>query len=76
MEEYRTKQGDMWDTIAQSQLGSTYYTAALMAVNQRYLTYVRFPAGVLLYLPEITESIEAQEDLPPWKQDEEDIEDE
>ncbi len=66
MNTYTTKQGDMWDAIAYTQLGSASHTDQLMAQNQQYLGYYAFPAGIVLELPEITETVSPL--LPPWKQ--------
>ncbi len=66
MSTYRTIQGDMWDSIAYSQLGSAAYTDKLMALNTEYRKYFIFPAGVVLTLPEKTTSVSSK--LPPWKQ--------
>ncbi len=49
---YTTAQGDMWDSIAYSQLGSTNYTDRLMNLNRQYREYYTFPAGIALILPE------------------------
>lgn len=62
---YTTVQGDMWDSIAFSQLGSVDHTGALMGVNQLYREYYIFPAGIVLTLPEIKEAPSVS--LPPWK---------
>lgn len=63
---YATVQGDMWDSIAHAQLGSTGHTDKLMNANLRYLGYYMFPAGIVLVLPEVKESVSST--LPPWKQ--------
>ncbi len=63
---YRTAQGDMWDSIAYSQLGSVEYTDKLMNANLRYREYYFFPAGIDLTLPEVKP--EYSKTLPPWKQ--------
>lgn len=52
---YTTKQGDMWDGIAFSQLGDTVYTNALIEANLQYRDYFSFPAGIVSTLPEKTE---------------------
>ncbi len=62
---YTTAQGDMWDSIAYSQLGSTNYTDRLMNLNRRYREYYTFPAGITLTLPEPEKKI--NNTLPPWK---------
>lgn len=62
---YVTVQGDMWDSIAHKQLGGVEHTDKLMNANQQYREYYTFPAGIVLTLPEITET--AGDALPPWK---------
>lgn len=66
MRTYTTVQGDMWDRIAYTQLGSVDYTDKLIAANLRYREYYTFPAGIVLTLPEIKEKVNTS--LPPWKQ--------
>lgn len=65
MKTYTTVQGDMWDSIAYTQLGSVNHTDKLMNANLKYREYYTFPAGIVLTLPEITESV--SDTLPPWK---------
>lgn len=65
MKTYTTTQGDMWDRIAYSQLGSVSHTDKLMNANLQYREYYIFPAGITLVLPEI--KIETGTLLPPWK---------
>lgn len=62
---YTTVQGDMWDCIAYTQLGSVSHTDKLINANLQYREYYIFPAGIVLTLPEI--SPEADKSLPPWK---------
>ncbi len=62
---YTTVQGDMWDSIAHTQLGDVAYTDKLMNLNTTYLKYYVFPAGIVLTLPDIDE--EMSDTLPPWK---------
>lgn len=63
---YTTVQGDKWDGVAHTQCGSVSYTDKLMALNQQYLGYYIFPAGIILTLPEpVTDS--PSDALPPWK---------
>lgn len=64
---YTTVQGDMWDSIAYRQLGSESYADKLMRLNQQYLEYYIFPAGIVLTLPEI-DAVSIGSTLPPWKQ--------
>lgn len=63
---YTTIQGDMWDSIAFSQLGDIAYTDRLMALNQPLLHYYIFPAGIVLALPDRVD--DPAPSLPPWKQ--------
>lgn len=67
MRTYTTVQGDLWDSIAYRQLGSTSHTDKLMIANLQYLDVYVFPAGVVLNLPEITENGVESTNLPPWK---------
>ncbi|MBR2131391.1 MAG: tail protein X [Oscillospiraceae bacterium] len=62
---YKTVQGDMWDSIAYSQLGDCAHTDKLMNANQQYRNYYIFPAGVVLTLPDVKPAV--NDVLPPWK---------
>ena len=63
---YSTIQGDMWDSIAYTQLGDVAHTDKLMSINQGYLDYYIFPAGIILELPDIDPGV--PDSQPPWKQ--------
>lgn len=65
MNTYRTIQGDTWDIIAHTQLGSTDYTDQLISANLEHVGKLLFPAGITLRLPEITSRPSVN--LPPWK---------
>lgn len=65
MKTYTTKSGDMWDSIAYSQLGSTSYTNLLINANLQYRDVYIFQSGAVLILPEIERKVSNQ--LPPWK---------
>ena len=65
MRTYTTVQGDMWDSIAFTQLGDTAYTDRLMNLNRQYRMYYTFHAGIVLVLPEKERKI--SDTLPPWK---------
>lgn len=65
---YTTVQGDMWDSIAQYQMGSVAYTDKLMRQNQQYLDLYIFPAGIVLELPEAEAPADTVSTLLPWKQ--------
>ena len=62
---YTTVQGDMWDSIAYTQMGSTDYTDRLLNLNRQYRMYYTVPAGIVLILPELEKNI--LDTLPPWK---------
>jgi phage tail protein X len=62
---YTTVQGDHWDAIAHSQMGSTKYTDALVRANQAHIGMFVFPAGVVLTIPEVEEKTDIT--TPPWK---------
>ncbi len=66
MNTYTTRQGDMWDSIAFKLFGTTDYADDLMNANQQYRNYYTFPAGVVLSVPTVTQSVAST--LPPWKQ--------
>ena len=63
--QYRTIQGDMWDKIANEQMGTALHMDKLIKANSEYAHIVIFPAGVVLTIP----AVEEEEDtmLPPWK---------
>lgn len=65
MATYTTKNGDMWDSIAYAQLGSTSYTDLLINANLQHKGTYLFPSGVVLTLPEVEKPINNL--LPPWK---------
>ncbi len=62
---YTTVQGDMWDKIAFSQLGSSEYLDLLINSNRKYREYYIFPAGIELTLPAVPVSVNRT--APPWK---------
>lgn len=62
---YTTVQGDRWEKIAFSQLGSCALAPRLMEANSQYLNYFVFPAGIVLTLPDI--ETKTSSTLPPWK---------
>jgi phage tail protein X len=63
---YTTVQGDHWDSIAYSQMGSTAYTDRLMWANRAHIGTFQFSSGVVLTIPEVR-SAAADSTLPPWK---------
>lgn len=66
METYKTKSGDMWDSIAKEQMGDEKYMSILMAANELYSETIIFSAGVILNIPDIEEEIPQY--IPPWRQ--------
>lgn len=66
MKTYTTKQGDTWDSVAYSQMGSCAHLDELMWKNRAYLALYLFPAGLILNIPEPEAVI--SDSLPPWKQ--------
>lgn len=66
MKTYITIQGDMWDSIAFTQMGSVDYTDQLMNANQKFREYYIFPAGVVLTISDPV--LPVSDTLPPWKQ--------
>lgn len=65
MKTYKTVSGDMWDTVAKSQLGGERYMSVLMEANPEHLSTVIFPAGITLNIPDV--DIPIPSILPPWK---------
>ena len=65
MKTYTTRQGDTWDSVAFTQMGSCEYTNKLMWENQQLLDYYTFPAGVELAIPDVTPAMSST--APPWK---------
>lgn len=65
---YMTISGDTWDKIAYDQLGSEYYTGALMDANRDKIEYFLFPAGIELAIPEVS-SVDGDldESYPEWR---------
>lgn len=64
---YRTVAGDTWDLIAYQQLGKETYAGRLIDANPRHINTLVFPSGVELDIPEIDETVEINDNLPPWK---------
>lgn len=65
MRKYTTVQGDMWDQIAFTTLGSEKYMTELMAANMRYKDVCVFSGGITLNIPDIARPKTAN--LPPWR---------
>lgn len=63
---YRTKSGDMWDTISLNTFGDVKYTDKIMSANPKYIGIYRFPAGVEINIPDL-DITNTSDDMPPWK---------
>jgi phage tail protein X len=61
---YKTKSGDVWDSIAKEVYGSESYTSFLMANNQKYLSYFVFPEGIGLTIEDKPQEASI---LPDWR---------
>lgn len=69
--EYRTTQGDMWDSIAKKTMGSEYFLSELIDANPQYREVVIFPANIRIIIPDVdTESIQPS---PPWLEVEDEL---
>lgn len=61
---YKTKSGDVWDSIAKEVYGDESYTSFLMTNNQEHIDYFIFPEGIEL----VIEDLPAEENtLPDWR---------
>lgn len=67
---YLTRQGQTWDEIALEVYGDETYAGHLMQCNYDLLDILIFPAGKLVYTPDIIVQVEG--DAPPWVEDEDD----
>lgn len=61
---YKTRSGDVWDSIAKEVYGSETYTSFLMSNNQEYLNYFVFPEGIYLVIEVKPEEAST---LPDWR---------
>ena len=61
---YKTRSGDVWDSIAKEVYGDETYTSFLMTNNQEHLGYFVFPAGVELVIKDKPEEAST---LPDWR---------
>lgn len=61
---YKTRSGDVWDSIAKEVYGSETYTSFLMSNNQGYLNYFVFPEGIYLVIEDKPEEAST---LPDWR---------
>ncbi len=63
--QYKTIQGDTWDTAAYKSLGDENETSRLIMANSQFADTVIFSAGVILDVPD-TVSRE-NTNIPPWR---------
>lgn len=61
---YKTRSGDVWDSIAKEVYGSETYTSFLMSNNQKHLNYFVFPEGITLVIKDKPEEVS---ELPDWR---------
>lgn len=64
---YTTVQGDHWDEIAKLQGWAETDLALLLEANPTHAGTVRFPAGVVLTIPDRADEPNTIEVLPAWK---------
>ena len=67
---YRTVSGDTWDLIAFKVYESEGYFHDLIRNNLRLIDIAIFDANIPIIIPEISEEVEDDESLPPWKRGE------
>ena len=63
---YTTVLGDTWDMIAFKIWGKEKYAKELVEANLNYVEIIIFSAGVVLNVPNITNTTD-NSSLPPWK---------
>jgi phage tail protein X len=64
---YVTKAGDMWDAIAAQVYGSAAHTSRLIMANPEYADLYCLPAGLVLDVPDLTETDVDASHVPPWR---------
>lgn len=62
----------MFDQIALKELGSEYLFPLLLEANPKHRTTLKFSAGVVLNIPEVSKTTH-YENLPEWLEDNEEI---
>lgn len=65
---YTTISGDTWDIIARKLWDRETLCSELMAANPDYAGTVMFGSGVVLTVPDIETSTDAEITTPPWSQ--------
>lgn len=66
-EEYTTQEGDRWDSIATKKYGNCFSYKYLVMANPHVPISPIIAAGTKLIIPVLSDSTQANEDLPPWK---------
>lgn len=61
---YTTISGDTWDTVSYKNYASEIYTTDLLFNNQTYKNIAVFPAGIVLFIPDIEVAISTS--VAPW----------
>jgi phage tail protein X len=64
-DQYVTKQGETWDTIAAKIWGFEHLCTDLLRANPEYRNIVYFSAGTVLNIPDVDMST-ATNITPPW----------
>lgn len=64
--DYKTVDGDRFDTISNRFYGTAKQASDLMAFNIDYVNYLIFPEGINLRIPEFEED-QTLDSLPPWR---------
>ena len=66
MQKYKTKMGEMWDTIAYKLFGDEKKATDLIAINPRFADYIVFTGKETILIPDSIETIDTST-LAPWR---------
>jgi len=67
MWKYETIQGDSWDMLAHDIYGTEKLTFILLNANHEHLDKIYFPAGIVLNIPQLPNTIKKlNKPAPPW----------
>lgn len=67
MSTYTTTQGDTFDILAKKIYGDEKHIDLLMGANPRYCGVIVFSAGIVLSVPDLTDTIATREGFPSWR---------
>ena len=67
MDDYRTVQGDSWDSIALKLYGNENLSYLLIDANTEHRFTVLFSAGIILKVPDAPVMPISVNNLPPWR---------